>query len=47
MPTDPLRKHPLRKMRLGCFRLSGMPLQAEIYRKTLLKLSSLPVDHQL
>lgn len=47
MPTDPQRQHPLRKMRLGCFRLSGKPLQSENYRKTLLKLSSLPGDHQL
>lgn len=45
--ADPLRQHPFRKMRLGCFRLSEKPLQAENYRKTLLKLSSLPGDHQL
>jgi hypothetical protein len=39
MPTDPTRVHPLPKMWLGCFRLSGDSLKTKTYQKTLSTLS--------
>lgn len=35
LPNEPQRNHPLKKMRLGAFRVSGNPLKVEAYQKTL------------
>ena len=38
LPHNPTMRHPLEKMRLGVFRLSGNQLKVQTYQKTLLKL---------
>lgn len=38
LPHNPMMRHPLEKMRLGVFRLSGNQLKVQTYQKTLLKL---------
>ena len=35
LPGDPLKRHPLRRMRLGVFRLSGKPSKVEVYQRKL------------
>ena len=35
--NEPQRNHPLKKMRLGAFRVSGNPLKVEAYQKTLME----------
>ena len=46
MPTDNTRTHPLRKMWLGCFRLSGNNSRVREYRKTLSQQSTLRGEKQ-
>lgn len=47
LPHRPTRKHPLVKMRLGVFRLSGKLSSARIFREKLKKSYSLPGGTQL
>ena len=39
LPTNPTKRHPLKQMRLGMFRLSGKPWATAAYRNRLLTLS--------
>ena len=45
LPQDPDRQHPLRKMRLGAFRLSGMPWHVQAYMDKQQILSLIPGGH--
>ena len=47
LPQKPTHRHPLTKMKLGVFRLSGNPLTASKYRKRLRKSSLSPGGSQL
>ena len=46
MPTNKLRRHPLRKMYLGCFRLSGNYCKTKEFQTKLLTQSQHPGDDQ-